>query len=104
MMRAILLILIIAVVALIAAISTGYLDISQTREARAPSVEASEGSIRATGGQSPAFEVQTGSVGVGTQEANVAVPKVEVKRDSKSVNVPVVRVRGAEETQQNAAH
>jgi len=103
-MRAILLILIIAVVALIAAISTGYLDISQTRQAKAPSIEANDGAIRATAGQSPAFDVQTGSVQVGTREANVAVPKVEVKRDTKGVNVPVVEVRGPEEAQQNAAH
>lgn len=103
-MRAILLILIIAVVALIAAISTGYLDVSQTREAKAPSIEASDGAIRATGGQSPTFEVQTGSVGVGARETNVAVPKVEVKRDTKSINVPVVEVRGPQEAQQNAAH
>ena len=61
-MRAILLILIVAVVALIAAIATGLIDISQTRGARAPHVEASNGAIRAQGGQSPAFEVQTGSV------------------------------------------
>jgi hypothetical protein len=102
-MRAILLILIIAVVALIAAISTGFLDISQTRGARAPHVEAADGTIRAQGGQSPAFEVQTGSVGVGTREANVAVPKVEVTRDQAKVAVPVVEVRRPPEAQQNAA-
>src|SRR5262245_26021163 len=102
-MRAILLILILAVVGLIAAFATGYLDISQTRGARAPTVEASGGAIRATGGQPPAFEVQTGSVEVGQREANVAVPKVEVKRDTAKVNVPVVEVRRAQESQQNAA-
>ena len=102
-MRTILLILIIAVVALIAAIATGYININQTREAKAPSLEASDGSIRAAGGQSPAFEVQTGSVEVGSRDANVAVPKVEVKRDQKSVKVPVVAVRSPDEPQQNAA-
>jgi hypothetical protein len=103
-MRAILLILILAVVALIAAIATGYIDISQTRAARAPHVAASEGTIRAQGGQSPAFEVQTGSVEVGTREANVAVPRIEVKRDQKGVKVPTVEIRPpAEEPQQNAA-
>jgi hypothetical protein len=102
-MRIVMLILIIVVVALIGAIATGYIDISQTRGAKAPSLEAADGTIRATGGQSPAFEVQTGSVGVGTREANVAVPKVEVKRDQKSVTVPVVEVRGPEEAEQNAA-
>jgi len=102
-MRVILLILIIGVVALIGAIATGYLDISQTRGARAPAVEASGGTIRASGGQSPAFEVQTGSVEVGSREANVDMPKVEVKRDKTKVDVPVVQVRRPEEAQQNAA-
>ena len=102
-MRAILLILILGVVALIAAIASGYLDISQTRGARAPAVEASDGTIRASGGQSPAFEVQTGTVAVGSREANVDVPKIEVKRDKTKVDVPVVEVRRPDDAQQTAA-
>lgn len=101
-MRAIFLILILVVVALIAAVSTGFLDISQTREARAPNLEAGDGTIRAQGGQSPAFEVQTGSVEVGTRDANVAVPKIEVKRDQAKVEVPSVELRRAEEGEGNA--
>ena len=101
-MRAILLILMLVVVALIAAFATGYIDISQTRGARAPKLEASDGSIRAQGGQSPAFEVQTGSVEMGTREANVAVPKIEVKRDKAKVNVPSVEIRSPEEAGNNA--
>jgi len=100
-MRTVMLILIIAVVALIGAFATGYVNINQTRDARAPSVEAADGAIRATGGQSPAFEVQTGSVEVGTKDANVAMPKVQVTRDEKSVKVPVVAVRPPDEAQQN---
>ncbi len=101
-MRAILLILILAVVALIAAFATGLIDISQTREARVPSIEAGDGAIRAEGGQSPAFEVQTGSVEVGTREANVAVPKVELKPGQTTVQVPSVEVRQPAEPQANA--
>lgn len=101
-MRAILLVLILAVVALIAAFATGFLDVSQIREARVPNLEASNGAIRAEGGQPPAFEVQAGSVEVGTREANVAVPKVEVKRDQAQVPVPSVELRRAEEPQANA--
>ena len=101
-MRAILLILILAVVALIAAVATGLIDISQTREARVPSLEAGDGAIRAEGGQSPAFEVQTGSVEVGAREANVAVPKVEVKPGQTTVQVPSVEVRQPAEPQANA--
>jgi hypothetical protein len=101
-MRTILLILIIAVVALIGAFATGYIDVNQTRGAKAPSVAAENGTVRTTGGQPPAFEVQTGSVQVGTREANVAVPRVEVKREDKRVKVPVVEVRPPEESRPNA--
>ena len=101
-MRAILLILIIVVVGAIAAIATGLVDVSQTQPARAPNFEAGDGTIRAQGGQPPAFEVQTGSVGIGSREANVAVPKVEVKRDEATVKVPSVEVRRPEESQGNA--
>ena len=102
-MRAILLILILAVVGLIGLIASGLIDISQTRGARAPQIEAANGAIRAEGGQSPAFEVQTGSVEVGKREANVAVPKIEVKRDQAQVEVPSVEVRRAKEAEGNAA-
>lgn len=102
-MRAILLILILGIVAAIAAIATGLVNVSQTREARAPTVAAGDGSIRAEPGQAPRFDVETGSVGVGTREANLPVPKVEVKRDQATVAVPTVEVRRPEEAQQNAA-
>jgi hypothetical protein len=103
-MRAVLLVLILAVVALIAAIQMGLINISQTRPATAPTVEADNGAIRARAGQAPAFEVETGSVGIGTREANVAVPEVTVSRGQTQVEVPAVEVRraGNEETQ-NAA-
>ena len=101
-MRAILLILILVVVALIAAIASGLVDITQTREAEVPRIEAGEGAIRAEGGQPPAFEVQTGTVGVGTRAATAAVPKVEVKRDSATIPVPTVEVRQPAEQESNA--
>ena len=102
-MRAILLVMILGVVALIAAFATGLVGVSQTREARAPAIEVENGAIRAESGQSPAFDVQTGSVEVGTREANVAVPKIELKRDQARVDVPSVEVRPAKEASENAA-
>lgn len=103
-MRAVLLILILGVVALIALFASGLVNVSQTREARPPHVESVDGAIRAQGGQSPAFEVQTGSVEVGTREANVAVPKIEVKPGSTQVKVPSVEVRQPQEGKGNAAN
>jgi hypothetical protein len=73
-MRAILVFLILAVVVLIVLVSTGLLDINQTRSAKAPDIDASREGISASGGQTPAFDVETGSVTVGTQPANVQIP------------------------------
>ncbi len=84
-MRAILLILILAVVVIIAGVATGFLDINQIRGAMAPDIEASRNGVTATGGQAPAFDIETGSVGVGTRETNVTVPTIEVKRADKPV-------------------
>ena len=52
-MRAVFLILIVAVVALIAAVMSGLVDISQTRPAVAPGVQASDGKIVTRPGQTP---------------------------------------------------
>lgn len=79
-MRVVLLVLILAVVALIVLVATGLLDINQTRPAAVPDVSVSESGISASGGQAPAFDVETGTVSVGTNQANltVPVPNVEV--------------------------
>jgi hypothetical protein len=83
-MRAIILILILAVVGLIVLVATGLLDINQTRPAEAPAVSVTQEGVSATGGQTPAFEVETGTVSVGANETNVKVP------------VPTVRVNPAD--------
>jgi len=77
-MRAVLFILIILVVAALIAVATGLLDIRQIRGAEPPEVEATGSGITARGGQTPAFDVETGSVAVGTTRANVVVPTVKV--------------------------
>ena len=79
-MRALILVLIVAIVAIIAAVATGFLDINQIRGAKAPEIAANRNGITATGGQPPAFDVETGSVRVGSQDANVKVPSLEVQR------------------------
>ena len=77
-MRALLLILVLVIVAVIAAIVTGFLDINQIRGAQAPQVSATQNGIVSKGGQAPAFDVETGSVEVGTRNATVKVPQVRV--------------------------
>jgi flagellar basal body-associated protein FliL len=91
-MRAILLILILAIVALIAAIATGFLDISQTREAKTPQISATTKGITASGGQSPAFQVETGSVQVQTGATNVTTPTVKIEGRQTQVQTPKLTV------------
>ena len=86
----------------VAALATGYLDISQTREASVPEIRADDGAIRAEGGQPPAFKVERGSVELGTREADIAVPKIEVKRDKATVDVPAVEIRPVGESEKKA--
>ena len=85
-MRAIILILILAVVLLIAAFATGFIDLNQTRDARVPQVSATENGVAAEGGQAPAFDVETGSVTVGTKQANVTVPDVRIQPAQPDAN------------------
>ena len=77
-MRAILLVLILAVVAIIALVATGLVDIRQIRGARAPDVSATRNGVTAKGGQAPAFDIETGSVSLGTRDAKVKVPALRV--------------------------
>ena len=102
-MRAILLILIVAVVALIAAIWTGFIDIRQTSPAVVPNIEASNGKLTSEGGQAPTFDIETGSIGVGTSEREVTVPSIEVKREGTTVAVPSVEVTPADANSAKAA-
>jgi len=78
-MRALLLILILAVLAILIALWTGFLDIDQIRGAKAPAISATHNGVVAKGGQAPAFDVETGSVEVGTRNTTVKVPELTVK-------------------------
>jgi hypothetical protein len=79
-MRAVLFILIIAVLIVLAGVATGFINIDQIRGAKAPEISATHNGIQAKGGQAPAFDVETGSVKVGTKETTVKVPTLEVQK------------------------
>lgn len=83
-MRALLLILIVAVVAGLIAFGTGFLKLNQTRGAKAPQVSATRNGVTAKGGQAPAFDVETGSVKVGTKETRVKVPALVVEKPGQN--------------------
>lgn len=77
-MRAILLVLILAAVVLLIAIASGFLDINQTRGAKTPDLSTTQNGVVAKGGQTPAFDVETGSVQVGAKDRTVKVPEIKV--------------------------
>ena len=78
-MRAVLLLLILIVVVAIGAIATGFIDINQTRSAKAPDIDATGRGVEATGGQAPRFDIDTGQIAVGSRDAKVKVPAIEVR-------------------------
>jgi len=88
-MRAIILILILAVVVILAGVGTGFIDIDQIRGAKAPAVSTTENGVVAKGGQTPAFDVETGSVTVGAKDATVKVPQVQVNPPGDNEATPV---------------
>jgi hypothetical protein len=102
-MRAVILILIIAILAIIAAVATGFVDINQIRGAKAPEVAATGNGVTAKGGQAPAFDVETGSLKVGTGEANVTVPKITLEKENKPMRVPKVEIRRADQQDNKSA-
>ena len=79
-MRPLIFILIIAVLLVAAALATGFLNIRQIRGGQAPQVTATRNGVSAKGGQAPAFDVETGSVKVGTKETTVKTPTLEVQK------------------------
>jgi hypothetical protein len=83
-MRALIFVLIIAVVVILIALGTGFLNINQTRNAKAPEVSATRNGVTAKGGQAPAFDVETGSVKVGTKETTVKVPALVVEKPGQN--------------------
>jgi hypothetical protein len=78
-------VLAIVVILVIAAFAFGLININQTKKAEMPAVAV-------TGGQAPAFDVDTAKVNVGTKETTVEVPTVKVGTSQESVKVPTVAV------------
>jgi hypothetical protein len=83
-MRAVIFIVVLAIVVVIIAVATGFLDINQIRSAKAPDISATRNGVTATGGQAPAFDVETGSVKVGAKEQTVRVPTLSVQKPDQN--------------------
>ena len=85
-MRALVVILIVAILVIIAGIATGFIDINQIRGAQTPQLSTTHNGVVAKGGQTPAFDVETGSVSVGSKAATVKVPSLEVQKPANQVD------------------
>ena len=72
-MRALLVIVALALIGLIAAISLGYVNLSQTQTATLPT-------IKVEGGQAPKFEADVADVDVGVKNEVIQVPDVSVQK------------------------
>ena len=82
-MRSIIFILILAVVVIIIAVATGFLDLN-LRGGKAPQLSTTSNGIKASGGQPPAFDVETGSVKVGSAQKTVTVPTLTVQKPDQN--------------------
>ena len=76
-MRVLLLLLIIVVAAITVGVASGFLSI-HSRGGQVPVVATTGNGVVAKGGQPAAFDVETGTVKVGSKQANVTVPTVTV--------------------------
>jgi hypothetical protein len=92
-MRAVIFIFILAVVVVIIAVASGFLDINQIRGAKAPDIATTKNGITAKGGQAPAFDVETGSVKVGTTQQTVTVPKLTVQKPDQNQAAPATNAQ-----------
>ncbi|HZU51433.1 MAG TPA: hypothetical protein VE968_06105 [Sphingomicrobium sp.] len=81
-MRALLLIVILVIVVAIAAVMTGFVNITNIRGAP-PELTATRNSVTAKGGQPPAFDVEAGTVKVGSKQTTVNVPTLEVQKPTR---------------------
>ena len=82
------LIAIIVIVGLVvAAFALGLVNIDQVQTAKLPDVK-----VETSGGQAPAFDVDTADIAIGTKDATVEVPTVDVGTKDTSVTVPTISI------------
>jgi flagellar basal body-associated protein FliL len=83
--RTIIIILVVAVLAVIAAVATGFLDFSSKGGALPK--------VAVEGGALPSVDADVGSIGVGTTNTTIEVPKV--KTETETIEVPKLEVKKA---------
>lgn len=79
--------LLVIVGLVMAAFALGLIDIDQTRGAKLPDVK-----VETSGGQAPAFDVNTANIDVGKKQETVKVPTVDVGSKDTQVTMPTISV------------
>ena len=83
-MRAVILVLVLAVILIIGAVASGYVNVRPSG-GQSPTLTATRNSVSVKGGQAPAFDVEAGSVKVGTKETTVRVPtSIQIQKPSQN--------------------
>lgn len=87
------LIAIVIIVALVvAAFAFGLINVDQVREAKVPDIK-----VETSGGQAPAFDIDTAKINVGETETAVDVPTVDVGTKKETVTLPTISVDRADD-------
>ncbi len=81
----------VAALAVVAYGAFYFVDVEQTQEARMPTVD-----IEVEGGQAPEFDVETGTVDIGTTTQTVEVPDIEVTTTETDITLPTLEVEPAQ--------
>lgn len=68
-------VILIIVALVIAAFAFGFINIDQTKTAKLPDVK-----VETSGGQAPAFDVDTAKIDVGTEKKTIEVPTVSMEK------------------------
>ncbi|WP_083943150.1 hypothetical protein [Sphingomonas soli] len=87
-MRGLLVLIGLIAIAVVVMMSLGMLKITQSAPGALPSV-----AFDMKGGKLPEIKAETGSVGIGSTNATVAVPTVELK--NTTVTLPTIEVKKA---------
>jgi hypothetical protein len=85
-----LLAILVIVALVVAAFAFGLINIDQVREAKAPDVK-----LETSGGQAPAFDIQTAKIDIGKKAETVKVPTVDVGSKDAVVTMPTISVERA---------
>ena len=86
-MRAVLLIMIVAIVAIAFAFGTGFVKIRQRGEGAKATLSADGNGVAVKAGHRPGFDVETGSVKVGSNKATIPVPNVSIEKAGTDATV-----------------